>query len=516
MIGAVGAWLAIALAAPGAIAPSGTATGIAAQAERAPPLSDDPAPDETVGASALGRALQQTAPADQIEDLDMALARLPRPTRFRGMVQCYRGWALGELDRETEANDAFEECYRLRPDDSYALWAVSSASVARGETRRGARLLIAAIKADPAPLTNYSRAAMSGLLAQLSYAREDSVRAELFKTAMAAGYGRDDPAWASAHALDAISTLVAAGDRDGAVRMLPQILVPRMGLALLIDRRYADIWPDVEAWAGGDLAAQRDAYVTATRAAYTVDPTLERLRAHVAALEAAGRDDEAIVLLKRAIDDRAGWDSDRYEIIMVAVRLAALYQHAGRSQEALKLLSDMRAAVPIAEFPMAANLLPNLVRLMIDSDRHADALAIIDGKRPSDEEAAPFYVALRACALDGLGRTSDAARERERVASAYSANEQAQMIVATCGSREDRRSFALQQFRSELSRSEALIEWQANRTRSGATAEVGDPATLYRALNDDPAIGAEAARLGRVLPPSYAAALNGWGERADR
>lgn len=478
---------------------------------------DAPQPDEVTGATALARAIEARTPAAQIDDLDRALAALPRPTRFRGLVQCQRGWTLHALDRRSESDTAYEECYRLRPDDPYALWGMSSIVLDRGDLRRGVRLLLAAIKADPTPLADYHPGAMESTLRRLAYAREHALRAELIAALAQSSYGKDDPAWSSRQARDAIDDLLAAEKPEDAVKLLPLILVPRIGLGLMVDRRYEAIWPDVERWAGGDLTAQRDAYVAAAKAAFDVDPSLVLRRNYATALTAAGRSDEARALLAQAVADPALWDEDRWDIVLTAIRLSGMLEAEGETDAALAVLRRMKAAAPTDKHDYAANIMPNEARLLIGAGRHGEALALLDAEPPpaevEDPAALGFYRALRACALRGLGRTDEATVLAATLASQFATNLAAQRLAGTCGSpTNDANAQWIESVRSPETRSSALVAWLESERTAPASPFVDDEWTVAP-LARDPGARELFERFGRRLPPSFDEALAGWTAR---
>ena len=463
---------------------------------------DAPQADEAAGAAAFARAMAVKELPRQLADLDSALDLLPRPTRYRGMVQCYRGWVLSELSRRPQSDAAIEECYRLRPDDPWAMWEMASVLLTRRDLNRGTRLLIAAINADPAPLASYSAFTMESTLRELDHAREDKLRAELLLALSGTEYGKDDPLWTSNHARRTIDGLLAKGDREGAVRMLPLILAPRIGLELLVDRRYEAIWPDIERWAGGDLRAQRDAYVTAAKAAFELDPSLDLRRNYADALAAAGRPEEARALLRAALEDRAQWDKDRHEIAMIAIRLATMLAGEGRTDEALAVLRAMKAAAPPAQFPFTRNVVAAEAQFLTDAGRHAEALALLDREAPQPDPANAshaFIPAMRLCALRGLGHDEEARQVAAALQRDFAMNLPAQRFAASCGAgAEARRRLWLESLDAPESRSGALLAWlEAERARDPVLA--GDPQT--RATFE---------RYGRRLPRSFDDALAGW------
>ena len=72
--------------------------------------------------------------------LDALLARLPRPTPLRGMVQLARGVMLNQPDRVAEATMAAEEAARLLPEQPGPKLLLSAILTFAGEPRRAADL----------------------------------------------------------------------------------------------------------------------------------------------------------------------------------------------------------------------------------------------------------------------------------------------------------------------------------------------------------------------------------------
>lgn len=302
--------------------------------------------------------------------------------------------------------------------------------------------------------------------------------------------------------------------------MLPLILVPRIGLELLVDRRYEPIWPDIEGWAGGNLVTQRDAYVTAAKAAFDVDPTLAHRRNYAVALQAAGRTSEAQALLAVALADQSQWDETRYDIIMIAVRLSGMLEAEGKVDEALKVLRRLKAVTPIAKFETAANLMPNEARLLIAAGRPAEALKLLDTETPpasrlENRAALAFYTALRICALRGLHREADAQQLMLQLTRDSGTNVAARQIASGCNrDPADRNQRWIETINDPTRRSEGLLAFLRMKRMPGRMGSFVDENFVGTPLRIDATNEALFNRLGRNLPASFDAALAGWTKAA--
>ena len=419
--------------------PAETATIPAYQSSpaRSPMLPPEPLPQERAALPHIGRAMA-TAGKELIENFDLALGQLPQPTPFRGMVLCMQSEALAAEQEEARAAAAIDECYRLLPDNPGAQMLRAMLYIEHRDFVRAAPLIAAAIRAAPEVGNMFPLERVGIVLTGLDYARRDDIREQFVRALVDGGFGKDDPAFYSGLARQAVLDHVRKRDIAGAVALLPGITDPEDGLMMLIDRRFDPIWPQLEEWAHNDLVVQRDALVSQSRARANVEDTPEARLALTAILERTGHRDEAKRLLSETVADPASWDDYRFAAGMSAVRLSRLMREDGAiGDAAIQPMLTVMGNMPITlETGGLHTVPPNLARSYLLQGRHDQALAVADRYTPKVDEIYQnedigFMVAARVCALHGKG---DATAERLRgdLMTRYAANIKANQMAAQC------------------------------------------------------------------------------------
>jgi hypothetical protein len=482
-----------------------------------------PEPDEVAVLPLMQRAAETGAKGDRagaIALVDQALEKLPRRTRFRGVVQCTRGVLLFQTN-EPVARQAYAECYELASDVPAAQMIYAGLLFHDKKLEPGTKVLIAAIKGDPRWMDQCDSSATGSVktwLRQLEYADLDALRAELIETLVGTACGRDDPAYFSGMMRDAIRLRLARGEVERARSSLPGVVDPEDVLTMLADRRFEPIWGDIDRWTGGTLEAQREAFIYKLRVAYTAAPTLVNARRLAYALQAGGRAAEGITLLRAALADPKLADNDRFESGITASRLTTYLNDAGekRAVVAIAPLLQLMRDAPSDMRPGLWNVVPNLVRWQIIYDQPAAALRLLDRYVPDAgtldaPEAAAYFSALRGCAQLRVGDAQgDAALAK--VLRDFPTNAGAQMIAAMCGSdKAKRRAVIVKQLDDPDKRGELLL--QMARLRA-----LGNEARLVVPFEDsalletmaDPDVAAKFAALGRDPGASYRPALAKW------
>lgn len=438
-------------------------------ASQARPEEPAPLPAEIPALKLLRKVESAATPAERLALLDEALAALAQPTPFRGLVLCARGSLLDQMDRFAEARAAFEECRRPRPEDARPVLALGFEAVEQKQPVEAAQLVMRAAAMDPEAVRTVPPASMTALFRLLRYARSDEVLHRLTDTLVASGWARENPGLFSSLAAVVMRDRLQAGSRKEALALLPSVLSPQTGVGLLIDRRFSGIWPEIENWAGADLSVQKQALLDLARAAYEASHGESELIAYANALADTGHREEAIAQLQRARLAPSG-RSDAYHRHEVIVKLGHLLAAVGRAPEGLSL---MRGALtgPDAQDRSVANVVPNLaVELLLNHD-HAGALALLDARTPGedvveDPAAIGYFVALRACALQGLGRKGEARKALSRVQASYATNTDAVEIATGCaGSPDAQAALWISTARDPETRTEALTALAAARCR---------------------------------------------------
>jgi tetratricopeptide (TPR) repeat protein len=485
--------------------------------QRLPP-ADRPGPQEQDAAALLLRAMSTPDREQRLILLRQARTRLLRPTRFRGMVVCTEAAELAALEREVEAAALAPECLQLRPGDPQALMISAATKLGRPDPSDGVRELMAAIARFPRLADAIDAEAMGLVMRKLTYVDQGALAAELMQVLAASGWGRDDPAQASRMTVLLMKRLIEKGQTSEAVQLLPRVIDPRMAILVLADRAFDPIRSDVEAWAGGDPVAQRDAFVAATDQAFSIKPDMKHRLDFAFALEAAGRRDEAIELLRPAITDPSQWgstDNDHYHLAHAAVRLASLLRDLGRHEEAVSILERTEARMRAQANEYAPNIVPNLVRMLLRANQADRALAVLDARTPklADVEgqgALGHFEALRLCARKQKGEAvGGAVDDFQRT---HAGNRLVQRTLAGClNDRSVSKAVVMADLDDPDLRDSYLAAAQLLRLELRNPDLEGEMEILKPTLND-PEVGATLRRLGRDLPASYRPALSAWSQ----
>ena len=529
----------------------GAALALSAQGLAAAPLAERPAPRPAASNASESHApddfsdlkdnqreairlvaLSRAAPGAEAEALlQRALALVPEPGQVRSGILCtvaadlYNSWAdnAAELPKAAAAVD---ECNRVSPGKPALQMMAGSIKIHAGQYRAGGLLLVAAARAQPELFGDFDIAAMKWLLSRLEYGGEGAVAADLRVLLVHSGYGKDDTAFFAAMAQDAIRDSLEHHAGAEPASLLPQVMDAESGLEMLVDRRFQTIWPLLEQWSDGDLKRQSDARLAAARAQFQVDPALPNRRILAHALWNAGRHVEARALLKEAIDTPLLWDEDRFHIAQLTGQYAEMLidgdsgARASGIVEAIAVERRIAAAIPVAQYPYAMNLMPNFANLLIGAGHDQEALELLERETPKpgvlDEPAVyGFYAALRYCALHNLGREAEARSQSALIDWHYATNQQARAIRTTCSI--DPRSIESRwtaRMTDPQERSGALVTFY--RAKLGLRTSDRLPIEeMNQAATRSASLNALFLRLGRELPASYLPALRNWEDAAS-
>lgn len=487
-----------------------------------PVAPSEAARNELAAIDLLQQAAQVKTFAEAEPLLQRALAQVPEPGRLRGTIVCMLGarllqQAYDDRTYQSKAIATAEECNRLMPDVPPAQMLSGMAKLNSGQTRAGGALLLAAFEADPDMLGQFDIPMMQTVFRQLRYAQQTDLLDKLRKFLVSSGYGRDDQSFFGEMALDVMAAAIARNSSSEALELLPQVMSPEYGLQLLVDRRFEPIWPMIEQWAGGDLKRQRDASVAAARARFKVDQSLGNRRTLADTLWSAGMRGEALRLLEEAVDDPKLWDEDRFVISLMASRYGAMLMFEGKADEAITMARRVNDANPPSKYGAAANLMPNLARMLIQAGHSQEALDLIERQMPAegsleDPAAFGFYAALRFCAYSRLDKPREARTYSSVLANRYASNTAALDLARACSTTEGSApTYWSNQLRNPNDRSEVLVTFL--RARSGIrTIDMLKAFGSDRFVPGNGPLNAAFEGMGRELPASYLPALRMWAD----
>lgn len=356
-----------------------------------------------------------------ITRLDAALAKLPRPTPLRGMVQTVRAAILSNNNDMARAVAAAEEALRLLPEDARPKLVASSIFVFSGAPQRAADLWMEASRESPelARATDaYIVAAMASRLQDLGdRLREDRLRARLTEIGFS-GNGANER---SAAQLARTRLAMGEGREADALASVVAISNPRDLLVLYADRQYAALWPRIAEWAGDDLSAQSRRYLEELRADWVAADDFRTATVYARQLSRLGAYAAVVALfepmLARPISAR---DAEAAFLAPVVARALAML---GRDPEGRALLARVRPALPQDEAANALNLNGGMInlalermdwpQLLVETDTFLGAAQVLGAE--VDRSAMLEVRALRTCALSQLGRAAEAERAAAEV-----------------------------------------------------------------------------------------------------
>lgn len=384
----------------------------------------DPQSDEMVAAAIAGRAMEQDNEQAMLAGLDAALAELPRPTRYRGLIQAYRGTALANAGRMTEARAALEEAQHLLPDIASTSFILGQLLLQQKSLIAGVKLIIRAIEAEPATAEGLPPDFYQTVFRQLRYAREGVLRDQLMLVLVKAGYAARHPDFGTSIAKVAIRARLDADDIAGAAAMLPLMTEPGPVIEMVVNNRYRKLWPAIDLWSGGDLHTMRVATLDAATAGFksNPEPDLQATLNYADALWQTGNAEAAIKQLQGVLAAPERWDAERIEATGIASHLAVWQFSLGEIDAALETATRFMAITPIVKYPNVVNLMINHAMRLAVLGRGSEALAVLDraeqqAKVDADfegEGARLWFDAVRACAASGAAAKPAIARIEAR------------------------------------------------------------------------------------------------------
>lgn len=445
--------------------------------------------------------------------LDALLARLPRPTPLRGMVQLARGVMLNQPDRVAEATMAAEEAARLLPEQPGPKLLLSAILTFAGEPRRAADLWLEASRLSPDMTREGDRYLVDALVGRLNDIgdrdRADLIRSRMAEIGFVASLAPDQ----SSAALAQVYRAVARQDLDTARTLLPNVANPQQMAQLWVDRRFAPLWPAIAQLGGPSLSQLHARYLTAVRGEWQRERDAETAT-NYARLLVAARDYRSVVSLFRPLIERDQADTDDPHIWFLVPVVARALAETGRPDEGRALLQKLdRRAVPSAA--MRLNATGNLANLSHLTQRWEDAatqagewLSLAKRFGPEVNNSAILQVsALRACALAKTGRAAEAAPLVGELMLQQRAVPQPALTYRLCvGDVAGVRSLIVDRLSEEGTRGWALGLAQPAGPPGDLPEELAEHAVL-EAARRDPAVRAAVAPVGRILPGPVAVGL---------
>lgn len=316
------------------------------------------------------------------------------------------------------------------------------------------------------------------------------------------GYGGDSD-YGYYIASSAVKFLVKRQDFRGASELLPYIKAPQSYENMLVQRRFAALWPQLEALAGPELSTVRAASVVAAERAYSQAPAdPEKLQIYANALRHAGRLSEAIALRPKLPASSADMASATEQMGWAVNNVALAMSEAGQHEQADRLFEMLNSAAAEAGFWLVSMKI-NRLGLLVERGQFEKALMLLDTTEKSAADGGTPYAqqlvrAATYCTYSRLGRTTDAARLRPAVIKHGSDARGSTVDALVCaGELDEAEKLTLAGLDDEDAQEDFLRRLQ----RSPLTSDVPTVwADGWAALRRRPAVERKFAAVGRDLP----------------
>ena len=317
------------------------------------------------------------------------------------------------------------------------------------------------------------------------------------------GFDRDD---GDGLTFEAVEILHKRGDIAGATDLLQYIDDPDLIKDLLVRKRFAALWPAVEAMAGPHLEKVRNLSISKAKNAYAAAPTdTQKLHYLVYALRYAGHLDEAIALKSKLpatsaamadADEETGWAVNHVALALFS---------AGRPDEADQLFVLLNDA-PMTGGRWRVSTKINRLELLVSGGRFAQALPLLDLTEASARDDGNDYArqlvrAYKYCAMSGLGRADEAAKLLPDLMK-HAADARSPTIdgLLCAGKLDEAEKFTLVSVAEDAFESAFVRNLQRDRFTSD---KLSTWARGWKALRQGPAIAKEFERLGRDMPEAF-------------
>ena len=447
-------------------------------------------------------------PADALVLLDPMLAAAELPAE-RGQIEALRSFALARLERLPDARAAIEAgVANLDAPSMLLLRQLFILRALSGDTNAAADTLQLIAASDPKALNPLPSELVSDVLRAI---RTDDARAfELEYALVAADW---QPADATLAELDwlrlrLITGLAKRGRIDDARAILAAVLNPVVLVRIGIDRRFAALWPAVEARLGPGADIADAAYVARAKAIFDTAPkSLVARMGYAEALNVASREPEAAVIADVAKTPAELAALNNREVWIVNLH-AALLGDAGKIDAALARYAALNASPPAGRTALIGTII-NQALFAESVDRPKDALAaadVADSPAVATNQFGKLFIAqARACAMQQLGKPQEALGFAAPLISKPDGNDDAYLAAMICLGRTDAAAAAIVRRLGEPdNRAEMLFTLQPFLIADRPVVRDARQRAGLRALKARPDVKAAFLKAGRDLPARVA------------
>ena len=475
----------------------------AVQAHPAAAAAHQEAADQSAGEAWVDVYLKQLSNGEYSAALATASKVKPDAGNKEGrsFVAAMRAAALLGLKRDTEAKKLFSEADSLAPHSAFPSYLEFETALRINNIEVAAVALDRMISRMPDAVREIDSDYMNYFL---NNEPDGQDRANEDRRVALARLGYGGETESGDHlAARAVRILMKRGDVAGVRELLKYIDEPQLIENLLILKRYAVLWPQIEGQVGPGLSKARASAVASAKRYYDEKPgDHKRLHLLINALRHAGQLDEAIALRSElpansaemsTADEDMGW----------AVNNAALALHeAGMADQADELFAQLNNA-PMPKEYWRVSMKINRLELLVADGKYAQAQPLVEPTATTEGSAYADQLVrrLRYCTLHGLGRSAEAEKFYPEMM-AHSDDAVGPTIdgLVCAGKLDEAEKLALSSLDDE--------DFQEGFVRSlQATALTSDDPSIWtngwKKLRERPALAAKFQELGRDMPAAF-------------
>ncbi|WP_019516748.1 hypothetical protein [Sphingomonas sp. Mn802worker] len=465
-------------------------------------LTTDPA-DKAVMAE-VAAAVAERPPS--LPKLDAALARLPRPTPLRGLVQAARASILNAQPDSKPAVAAVEEALRLLPENPIPKLVATEVFTFSGAPQRAADLWLTVSQQAPELARQSERYTMDALVNRLydmgDHVRGDRMSARLGEIGFASALAPER----SRYALATIRTAMRAGRTADAIAAVPTVGNASDLASMYVNRQYEALWPRIAEWSGGNFDAPRRRYLEELRADWNASQSFETATPY--ARELAGLQAyEAVVALFLPMFDHLSKETYDAGAETLAPIVARSLTATGRAAEGQALLGRVAQQLPAEAGANALNIDASYATLAAQNTDWSQAISRADtflARAKSFGSVNPSAItgiqAYRACALFQSKRLNEAQTTKAEVMLAAAANPSTVAFMLGCmNDAPGLRTLVIDRLADANTRDWALGFLQPC-VPDGRVPIEHLTAPVIDAVRADPEVIAAANKVGRILP----------------
>jgi tetratricopeptide (TPR) repeat protein len=370
------------------------------QAASAQPAENDP----------VQAYLQQLFAGRYAEALETASKWQPDGSNKEGRAYtaAMRGAALLGLKRDAEARKLFSDADNLAPGEPFPSYLQFQIGLSTNNIDVAAVALDRMISRMPDAVRELESDSINFFLNNEPEGQERANEDRRIALARL-GYGGETET-GDYLASRAVRILMGRGDVAGARELLPYIDEPQLVENLLILKRYAVLWPEIEAKAGPRLANVRESAVKSAERYYAEQPTdHKRLQLLINALRHSGRLDEAIAFRSKLPTNDAEMSGASEDMGWAINNVALALHEAGKADEADELFARLNNA-PMPKEYWRVSMKINRLELLVADGKFAQAMPLVEptAKTEGSPYADQLVRRLRYCTLYGLGKVTEA------------------------------------------------------------------------------------------------------------